>query len=107
MGSPEPRRKRKRTLRSHANIRRKDFPLPQLSVICCICTMVAVCLRKRLLAGKFETRDPSRERKTQLAAILERHEISNQVPRQARSLCPIISEGTPHLTKILHKCCTI
>lgn len=81
MDSPERWRKRKRTIRARANLRRKDLPIPMLSTICCILVMLAVCLRTALRAEIFASESNNGGGTLPLATLLlNQHEIDVQVP---------------------------
>lgn len=97
-GSPEVRRKRKRTNRAHAGFRNSSrygqkvgmkarrFPsLPCLAVLFALAMMAAVCIRKALRASARRTavqlRISNRVRDMPLAVLLQdQHEIDHQVP---------------------------
>lgn len=97
-GSPEARRKRKRTVRAHTGFRNSSRysqkksgkasgspSLPCLAVLFALAMMAAVCIRKALRASARRTavqlRSSNRDRNMPLALLLQgQHEIDPQVP---------------------------
>lgn len=92
MGSPERRRKRKRTVRAYVGFRshirqgsvRRN--LPSIAVVFSLAMMVAVCVRKSLRhsarIAAAELRVSARSASAPLAVLLqEQYEIDTQVPR--------------------------
>lgn len=89
MGSPQARRKRKRTMRTNLGLKKKDFPLPFLSVLCSVALILAVSVRNYFhsqnLRQQAERKKHGRNgaggsKNMPLAVLLqEQHEIGLQV----------------------------
>ena len=95
MGSPESRRKRKRSLRARIGFRgsyeggmgywRRMSRLPNAAVLFSVFMVVAVCVRKMVMsaarARSAELKAKARASKAPLAILLEeQHQIHYQVP---------------------------